>query len=69
MSSNDSAPAGSELALVGVHGSGDLADSLSEVVLSSLGIIDTFNLEESLVGVLGVSGSTQLEKFRRRKND
>lgn len=45
MSSGDSSPAGSELALVGVLSSGNLADSLSEVPLGSLNVVNSLNLD------------------------
>lgn len=65
MGSDDLSPAGSELTLVSVLSSVDVADSLSEVPSSSFVVVNTFNLYEGLVGVLGVSGSKRLGKFSR----
>lgn len=66
MSSDDSSPGCSELALVGILSPIDLANSLSEIPSGSLSIIDSFDLNKSLVSVLSVSGSMKLEKFSCR---
>jgi len=55
--SADSSPWGSEFSLVCVLCSGDLANSLSKVPLGSSGVVDSLDLDQSLVGVLRVSGS------------
>lgn len=67
VSSDDSSPWSSEFALVGVLGFGDLANSLSEVPLGGLGVVNSLDLDKSLVGVLGVLGSNIRQSSKRRQ--